>query len=71
MRQPTDQESKDYKYVVSFEIDVKRTDKQMLTNDENAMVEKMRVATEAAIAKVMVEHGQANSKHLGSETVIY
>lgn len=61
----------EYKYLVEFKIDVKRTDKQMLTNDENAMVEKMRMATHDAIAKVMSDYGQNNRKHLKDETVIY
>lgn len=61
----------EYKYLVEFTIDVKRTDNQMLTNDENAMVEKMRVATKDAIAKVMNEYGQSRKKDLGDKTVIY
>lgn len=64
------EESK-YNYAVQFVIDVKRTDGRMLTNDENAMVEKMRVSTHAAIAKVMADHGQNNRKHLKDEMVIY
>lgn len=60
-----------YKYAVQFVIDVKRIDGKMLTNDENAMVEKMRVATKAAIAKVMTDYGQNNMKSVKDETVIY
>jgi hypothetical protein len=46
------------KYAVEFNIKVVRTDNKMLTNDENAMVEKMRVATHKAIQDIMAEHGQ-------------
>lgn len=60
-----------YKYSVNFVIDVKRTDGQILTNDENAMVEKMRVATHDAIARVMGEYGQNNRKVLEDKTIIY
>lgn len=65
------QEEPGYKYLVEFVIDVKRTDKQMLTDAENQMVQEMRTATEAAIAEVMKNHGQNNSKNLGNRTVIY
>lgn len=61
----------EYKYLVEFVIDVKRTDKKMLTEDENVMVQKMRDAAESAIAKVMAEHGQNSSKNLVNKTVIY
>jgi hypothetical protein len=61
----------EYKYLVEFVIDVKRTDKQMLTDDENAMVQEMRVATEEAIAKVMSKYGQNRSKNMGNETRVY
>lgn len=61
----------EYRYIVDFVIDVKRTDKQMLTNDENAMVEKMRVATKDALAKVMSDFGQKNRKDISDETIIY
>lgn len=71
MRQPTDQERKDYRYVVSFVIDVKRTDNQLLTADENTMVEEMRAATESTIAAVMAKHGNNNHKNLGNAKVIY
>lgn len=60
-----------YKYLVEFVIDVKRTDKKMLTDEENAMVQEMRAATEAAIAGIMAKYGQNNSKNLGNRTVIY
>ena len=61
----------DYKYLVEFVIDVKRTDKQMLTDNENAMVQEMRSATETAIAKVMQQYGQNQSENLGNKTIIY
>lgn len=61
----------EYKYFVNFVIEVKRTNGQMLTDDENIMVQEMRKATETAIAKVMAKYGQKNSKNLGTETVIY
>lgn len=67
MRQPTDQEKKTYKYMVSFVIDVKRTDGALLTDDENLMVQDMKTATEQVITKVMKIHGNNNSKSLGSE----
>lgn len=60
-----------YKYAVQFVIDVKRTDGKMLTNDENVMVEKMRVATKTAIARVMTDYGQNNMKSVKDETVVY
>ena len=60
-----------YNYLVNFVIDVKRTDGAMLTDEENAMVQEMREATEKAIAKVMEDHGQNNSKNLGNKTVVY
>lgn len=64
--------SKDtYKYLVEFVIDVRRTDNQMLTDEENAMVQEMREVTEKVIAEVMARHGQNNSKNLGRKTVIY
>ena len=66
MRTPTDQELKDYKFIVSLNIDVKRTDGDRLTDDENKMVDAMRIAAEAAIAKVMADAGNGNSKHLGT-----
>lgn len=61
----------EYKYIVKFKIDVQRTDNLMLTNDENAMVEKMRMATHDAIAKIMAENGNQNRKVLEDKTVIY
>ncbi len=60
-----------YKYLVSFTIDVKRTDKEMLTDHENEMVQDMRKAIEAAIVGVMAKHGQNDSKNLGNRMVIY
>ena len=66
MRSPTDQEAKQYRYVVGIVIDVKRTDGDHLTDDENKMVDDMRIAAEAAIAKVMAAAGNGNSKHLGT-----
>ena len=71
MREPTDQEKKDFKYVVSLNINVTRTDNKMLSDDENAMVQRMRIAAESSIAMVMSESGNKNSKHLGTETRIY
>ncbi len=70
-RKPTEQELKDYKYMVDLTINVTRTDNAMLTNDENAMVLKMKKASEEAIAKVMVDYGNTNRKHLGSDMSIY
>lgn len=64
-------EKKGYKYMVNFKIDVKRTDGQMLNSDENAMVLRMQRATEEAIAKVMTDYGQSNSKNLGRTFVTY
>lgn len=60
-----------YTYLVSFVIDVKRTDKKELTDEENAMVQRMRIASEAAIAMVMKEYGQNNRKDLGNQMVKY
>lgn len=71
MRQPTDQETKDYRYITTLAIDVKRTDNAMLTDEENKMVDEMKTAAEQAIAKVMTDHGNTNRKHLGSEKRIY
>lgn len=62
---------KHYKYLIAFVIDVKRTDGAMLTDNENAMVQEMKVATEQAIAKIAVKYGNNNSEHLGSKTRIY
>lgn len=61
----------EYRYRVDFTINVQRADGKMLTNDENAMVEKMRVATNAAIAKVMADHGHNLKKQLHQKKVIY
>lgn len=69
--QPTEQDLKEHRYIVSFVIDVKRTDGALLTDEENAMVDKMRVATEQAIQGVMIEHGNNNYKHLGSDKRVY
>jgi hypothetical protein len=71
VRELTEQESKEYRYSVFFTIDVKRTDNQMLTDAENAMVQQMKTATEQAIAKVMADSGFNNSKNLESGTRIY
>jgi hypothetical protein len=71
MRKPTDQELKQYNYVVSFVIDVKRTDNAPLNDDENRMVDHMRIAAETAIAKEMADHGNSNSKHLGTAKRTY
>lgn len=68
---PTDQELKDYEYMVDLSINVTRTDNAMLTDDENTMVLQMKKAAEDAMAKVMVDHGNASRKDLGSDVRIY
>lgn len=71
MRQPTTEEKKNYRYMTTIVIDVKRTDNQPLTDDENKMVDQMRVAAEQAVAEVMKANGNSNSKHLGTARKIY
>lgn len=71
MRQPSAQERKDYKYIVNFVIDVKRTDNHLLDSDENAMVDEMRTVVEGAISTVMEKHGSNNHKSLGNTKVVY
>jgi hypothetical protein len=71
MIDPTPDDIKNYKYIVNFTIDVKRTDNEMLTDAENEMVQQMRDATEAALAKIMKDHGNGNHKNLGNKTVKY
>ena len=71
MRQPTEQERKDYSYLVETKIDVKRTDGAHLNPEERKMVDQALVAAEAAIAEVMAAHGNQNEKKLGHERKNY
>ncbi len=71
MRQPTDQEARQYKYAVYLKIDVKRTDGARLTDEENQMVLEMQKASEEAIGTIMAKHGSSKSKTLGREYVEY
>lgn len=66
LREPTDEERKQYSYLVETNIDVKRTDGAHLTAGERKMVDAALVAAEAAIAQVMAAHGQPNEKKLGN-----
>lgn len=70
-REPTEQELKDYKYMVDLSINVTRTDNKMLTDSENSMVMDMKKSAEDALTKVMVDYGNSNRKHLGSDVRIY
>ena len=70
-RMPTEQERKDYKYLVDLNIKVTRTDNALLTKEENDMVLEMQRAAEAAIEGMMVNHGNNNSKHLGTDRVVW
>jgi hypothetical protein len=63
--------SKLYKYLVEFKVDVKRTDNQMLTDEENAMVLEVQKATEKAIAEIMAKHGQGSKRLLGRTMETY
>jgi hypothetical protein len=57
------------KYAVSFTIHIQRADKQILTDDENAMTEEMRAAVQNAIEAVMVKHGQRALAQFGKKVV--
>lgn len=57
------------KYAVDFTINVQRLDNQMLTAEENTMVEEMREATHAAIAAIMARHGQRTLTRLDKKIV--
>jgi len=66
LRDPTDEERKQYSYLVETRVDVKRTDGAHLTEDENKMTEALLIAAEAAVSKVMAEYGNPNEKKLGN-----
>ena len=66
LRQPTDEERKQYSYVVETKIDVKRTDGAKLTPAENKMADDLLKAAEGAVSKVMADYGNPNEKKLGN-----
>ncbi len=60
-----------YKYAVKFLILVQRTDNQMLTDAENAMVEEMQRATEKVIADIMAKHGNSHQQIIGRDKTVF
>lgn len=60
-----------YRYAVKFQILVQRTDNQMLTDAENAMVEEMQRATEKVIADIMAKHGNGNQQIIGRDKTVF
>lgn len=61
----------DWKYLVEHTINMSRTDGQVLTDEENAILHEAKAAAEAAIVAVMNKHGQKKHAKLGSKTVKY
>lgn len=71
LRQPTDEERKQYSYLVDTKIDVKRTDGAHLTPEEDKMANDCLFAAEAAVAAVMAKYGQPNQKKIGNTVEKY
>lgn len=71
LRKPTEQERKQYNYVVETVIDVKRTDGAHLSVEENKMADALLVAAEAAVADKMAEYGNPQEKKLGNTRKTY
>lgn len=53
-----------YRYIVSLAIDVKRTDGDHLTDEENAMVLDIQKEAENAIAAAMARAGMGSNRKI-------
>ena len=60
-----------YQYLVTIAVDVKRTDGDHLTADENTMVIEMQAAAERIIAEIMATRGMNNAKRLDKTVRLY